>query len=161
MNAVCEQVEQWPGAATREEALAFFDRLCDGYSRADPHLRTEIRRAVSANPSVYRSLLFDSLGAVGIGPGLALAAERAEAETDYSAYLRSALITISLTGGFGDWRDTILWLGELRQESLKRGIDPRPHFEAVAAMSDGENRHGISGMSTRDLFVAGGGLRRE
>jgi hypothetical protein len=157
MEMVCEQVRQWDGAASREEALAFFDRLCESYLQADPPLRSRIRQAVAGSPAVYRSLPSDSLGAVGIGPCLALAAERAEAKKDYLAYLRSALLTISLTGGFGDWRDTIVWLGRLREEARKRGIDPRPHFGEVAALSDCENRHGISEMSTRDLFMAGGG----
>jgi hypothetical protein len=158
MEMICEQVKQWNGVASREETLAFFDRLCESYLQAHPPLRGEIRQAVAGNPMAYRSLLYDSLGAVGIGPYLALAAERAVAERNYLAYLRLALLTISLTGGFGDWRDTIVWLGSLHEEARKRGIDARPHFEEIAVLSDSENQHGISEMSTRDLILSGAGL---
>jgi hypothetical protein len=158
MQMICEQVKQWNGVATREDTLAFFDRLCENYLQAHPQLRGDIRQAVTGNPMAYQSLLYDSLGAVGVGPYLALAAERAEAERNYLAYLRLALLTISCTGGFGDWRDTIVWLGSLHEEARQRGIDARPHFEEIAALSDGENQHGISEMSTRDLILSGGGL---
>jgi hypothetical protein len=160
LETICEQVKHWNGAASHEEALSFFDRLCESYLQADPPLRNEIRQAVTGNSTVYQSLLYDSLSTVGSGPCLAMAAERAETETNYVAYLRSALLTISLTGGFGDWRDTILWLARLHEEALKRGIDPEPHFEEIAALSDSENQHGISGMSTRELIWSGGGVMR-
>ncbi len=155
---ICEQVKQWNAAPSREAALAFFDRLCECYLQADPPLRSELRQVVAGNPTVYRDLLYDSLGAVGIGSCLELAAERAESEQNYVAYLRSALFAISLTGGFRDWRDTIVWLGSLREEAWKRGIDPRPHYEDMAALSDCENQHGISEMSTRELIWSAGGL---
>ncbi len=158
METICEQVKQWDGESSRHEALAFLDRLCESYLQADAPLRNDIRKAVIANPWVYRSLLYDSIGAVGVGRFLTLAAERAEVENNYVSFIRSALLTIALTGGFGDWRDTIAWLGRLHEEARKRGIDSRPHLEEIAALADSQNQHGISEMSTRDLILSAGGL---
>ena len=160
MEMIYDQMKHWNGVASREETLAFFDRVCESYLQAPPPHREGIRRAAAGNPMAYRSLLYDSLGAVGRGPYLALAADRSEAQGNYLAYLRIALLTISITGGFGDWRDTIVWLHSLHEEARRRGIDTRPHFEGIAAVSDSGNQHGISEMSTRDLILSGGGLCR-
>jgi hypothetical protein len=155
MNPICERVRQWETAASPQELLVFFDQLCDGYLRADPPLRAEIRKAVAESPKVFHSLLYDSLSQVGPGSYLVEVAKRAEAEKNYTGYLRSSLLAISLSGGFGDWRDTIVWLGERNKEAKRRGIDARPYFDEISGISDSSNEHGISGMSTRDLIVAG------
>jgi hypothetical protein len=158
VQTILEEVRQWNGVDSREEALAFLDMLCASYLQADPVLRNNIRQAVAANPPVYPRLLYDSTGAVGAGPCLMFAAERAQATNDYVIYLRATLVTIALTGGLGDWRDTIAWLERHYEEAHKRGIDPRPHIEELALLADSQNQHGISRMSTRDLILSAGGL---
>ena len=81
-----------------------------------------------------------------------IAAERGQ--RDFSTVLEAALTAVSITGGFGDSRDTLLWLDSLWTSAEQGGIDPRPFFERSAELSDTEEtRHPIFGGSTRGLIL--------
>ena len=103
-----------------------------------------MRNSVAKNRSVWNAMgencLWNYLGHI-------------RQNRDSTSVLRSSLIVCALTYGLADWRDTIVWLEELWDEAKQMGIDPRPHFDEIAAMSDTKNLHGISRMSTNGLFI--------
>src|SRR5207244_4421242 len=49
-------------------------------------------------------------------------------------------------------------LGEVRQQTEAQGVATRTYFEQIAASAEGDNTHGVSGMSTRQLIWSAGGL---
>jgi hypothetical protein len=142
---ICERIKGWNGAASREHLLDFFDELCQTYVSAEPVQRSEIRKAVAANECIRDSLFHDPGARVGFGPYLDEIGRRAEADNDYTAFLRSALLVISLTDGFGDSRETLLWLADLWRAMEEKGIDPTRHYREIGEISSKEIVHFIGG----------------
>lgn len=67
-------------------------------------------------------------------------------------YWREALTIVALTRGFGDWRETIMWL----ESAWKRTPDSRlklDELHAIGPLACRTNAHGISGMSTQGLIL--------
>jgi hypothetical protein len=152
IDAAVTRLENWTGDEPIETAVGFFSEICKIYRTANEEQRAALRQAVQRNPRAYACLLYDSNAWVGLGPYLAWSKENAQ--HDFAAYFQTALIVFSLTGGFGDSRDSLLWLDNLWTEAEKQGIDPKPHFEEVAALSDTrETRHPIFGGSTKGLIL--------
>ena len=127
MNSFLDRVAKWPGSTTPDERYDFCDQLCRSYEEAAAGLRDKCREAVAANENVASALLYNSLGGVGEGGFLIEAARRAAESGDYVAYLRRALLAISITDGFPDSRDTLLWLADLWRDAERQGVDPTPH----------------------------------
>ena len=145
MNSLLERIADWQGSASLDEVFDFCDRLCRTYLEANAELRSELRKAVAAQPKVRNSLLHNSLDQVGPGGYLVQAAKRAEMTGDYTSYLRSALLAISLADGFDDSRDTLMWLAELWREVEEKGVDPEPHYQEIGGISSTEALHVIGG----------------
>lgn len=146
-------LKDWKGDGPIEGHLDFLDGLCKMYRFADSDERESIREAIRHNPNIYSALLYDSNAAVGSGRYLAVIANTRRSE-DYPAYLEAALTVISITGGFGDSRDSLMWLDRLWLDAEKHGVNPRPFFERSACLSDTtENRHRMYGGSTQGMIL--------
>jgi hypothetical protein len=146
---VLHRLGQWRRGKPEAEVVPFVEDLFRRYMAAGEHERRSIRQAVGANRALWD--VGDSdinlyLGHISRDAGAVL------------GRLRGWLIAVSLTGGFADWRDTIVFLEKLRQEAEAQGIATRPHFEQIAATAESGDIHGMSEMSTRDLIWSGGGL---
>jgi hypothetical protein len=152
VDAAVTRLENWTGDEPIETAVGFFSEICRLYRTANQEQRAALRKAVQGNSPAYANLLYDSNAWVGLGPCLAWWKENSQ--HDFTAYFQTALLAFSLTGGFGDSRDSLLWLDSLWTEAEKQGIDPKPHFEEVAALSDTrETLHPMFGGSTKGLIL--------
>jgi hypothetical protein len=145
MKSLLDRMADWQGTASVEEVFDFCDTLCRVYLEGDVELRSELRKAVAANQRLRDSLLYNSLYQVGPGAYLTEAARRAHVSGDYTRYLRSALLTISLTDGFDDSRDTLMWLADLWREVEEKGVHPDPHFREIGDISSTEAIHIVGG----------------
>jgi len=124
MTLLLDGIAKWRPASL-DEVCDFCDRLCRTYFEANADLRSKLRRAVAANQAVRNSLLGDSL-------------KHAVSTPDYTTYLRSALLAISLTGGCVDPLDTRMWLAELWRQAEEQGVDPEPHYRQIGGISSTE-----------------------
>ena len=111
----------------------------------DELLRDAIRGAVASRPIVRDGLLFNTTGEVGPDGFLVEAARRAKESGDYAGYLRRGLLAISITDGFDDSRDTLMWLADQWRESEQQGVDPTPLYEEIGNLSSKEPVHSIGG----------------
>lgn len=145
MNPICDRIRQWQGGTSGEQAFEFCEEICQMYLAADRELRAEVRAAVAANETVRQSLLYSTLQEVGSGPFLAEVARRADSEGQPVRYLRAALLAVSLTDGFPDSRDTLMWLADLWREMQAHGVDPAPHYQQIGEISSDEPLHMIGG----------------
>jgi len=146
-------LKEWNAASSIEQIVDFFDGLCNTYRHANADERKAIREAIKHNHNIYSALLYDSIAAVGNGPYLAILAETKRLK-DYASYLDAALTVVSITGGFGDSRDTLLWLDRLWDDAEEHGVNPRPNFESAANLSDTtENRLSMFGGSTKGMIL--------
>jgi hypothetical protein len=67
--------------------------------------------------------------------------------------LYPALIAISIdNNNFGDYRDVLVMLGNLWLTAARAGIDPKPYFDEVAAISSSD-LHSQGNKSTRDILT--------
>jgi hypothetical protein len=144
VGRLIDTIRQWDRIDSSCEAVSFCDQLLSVYQSADAEDRSLLRSSVTKNRAVWNILGDDCLSHY-------LAHIRQNG--DALSVLRSCLAVCSLTCGLADWRDTIVWLEGLWDKAKQAGIDPRPHFDEAAAMSDTKNSHGISGMSTNGLFL--------
>ena len=145
MRSLFDGIAGWQGTASGDEAFDFCDRLCQTYLEGDADLRSELRKAVVANEKVRDSLHYGSSDQVSPEGYMKEAARRAQISGDYTRYLRSALLAISLTDGFNDSRDTLMSLAELWQEVEEKGVDPEPHFREIGEISSTEAIYMIGG----------------
>ncbi len=111
---------------------ALFDQLCPYYlEEATPQERTEIRAATSDKAGVLSALL-----------GYVYAsASRLQSSAD-GEWLRKGLAAASIENCSVDYRDILLALAELYVAAEKVGIDPKPHFAAVAELSSSDTPQG-------------------
>ena len=110
---------------------ALFDQLCPYYLEAMPQERTEIRAAASDKAGVLSALL----GYVYTS------ASRLQSSADRE-WLRKGLAAASIENCSVDYRDVLLALAELYVAAEKVGIDPKPHFAAVAELSSSDTPRG-------------------
>lgn len=139
-----EQRYQLPTVPTDPDRMViYFDEMESNYLAADAAGRAAYRRAMAANPKTAEALL---------GSYLEEVKKRAEATGEPTKCVRAALLAISLTDGFGDSRDTLLWLPRLWQYAEENGIDPAPHFREIGEISSPEVVHVIGGPA-RDMIL--------
>lgn len=145
------RVKQWRRGRAEGEVIRFVEELFHDYLGCGDDDRRSVRQVVRENRH-----LWDVAGEDDICLYLAHVAS----DTTGSAvpHLRGWLTAVSLTGGCGDWRDTVVVLDKLRREVEAQGTATRADFEQIAATADTGDTHGISGMSTRDLLLSAGGL---
>jgi hypothetical protein len=144
VGRLADTIRQWDRIDSSCEAVSFCDQLLVVYQSADAEDRSLLRDAVGKNRSVWNALGDDCLSHY---------IDEIRQKRDATLLLRSSLVICSLTCGLADWRDTFVWLEQLWDDAKQQGIDPRPHFEEVAAMSETKNCHGILCMSTNGLFL--------
>ena len=145
MNTILDLIANWEGTDSHEEAFDFCDQLCEIYQNGNELLRSAIRRAVTSKPSVRECLLFNTAFEVGPGGFLVEAARRAKESGDEEGSLRRALLAISITDGFDDSRDTLMWLADQWRESEQQGVDPTALYEEIGNLSSREAIHSIGG----------------
>ena len=140
---LADRVAVWTPRPEVGDGFPFCSALLSGYLAADPAERAALRNAVRRNRALWNTT----------GPD-ALTSYLAHLDANGTAVesLRAALTACSLTGGYGDWRDTVAWLTRLWHRAVRRGIDPAPHFDQIGDTADDGNVHGASGRSTRGLF---------
>ena len=145
MQLILEEITKWSGPTSQEDGYDFCDQVCRAYGDADADTREELREAVACNERVSGWLLYDTISEVGPGGFLVEATKRATETGDYQSYPRSALLTISITNGFGDSRNTLMWLAELWREAEAHGVDPSSAYEEIGRISRAEPIHMIGG----------------
>jgi len=98
--------------------------LCAAYLQADATDRVQIRDFF-ADKKIMRVRLLDELGNARLHiPG-----------NDTIGWLRHALAAASIEDNQTDFRDTCVALDDIRNAVIQAGIDPKPHFVEVAALS--------------------------
>lgn len=147
-----DRVEHWRSGRPEAEVIQFVEELFRSYLAASQDERPSLRQAVRANRDLWNVVGDDDIC-------IYLAHLAKDTETRAVAYLRGWLIAVSLTGGCGDWRDTGMILDKLRKEAEAHGNSTETLFREIAATADSTNLHGVSGMSTCDLILAGGAIR--
>jgi hypothetical protein len=110
---------------------ALFDQLCPYYLEATPQERTEIRAATSDKAGVLSALL----------GYIHTSASRLQSSAD-GEWLRKGLAAASIENCSVDYRDVLLALAELYVAAENAGIDPKPHFAAVAELSSSDTPQG-------------------
>jgi hypothetical protein len=122
------------------EIYALLDRLCPAYLDATPEQRAGVRAAVADKNGMLSALL----GYVY------RSANRISSPSDRE-WLRKGLAAISIENCSKDFRDVLLALAELCVAAEAAGIDPRPDFRAVAALSSRGKPQGGSTSVSRML----------
>jgi hypothetical protein len=145
------RVEQWRRGRPEAEVISFVEQLFEFYLTAEPDDRRSLRQAVGTNRDLWNAVGDDDICVY-------LAHIASSGQNGAERHLRAWLIAVSLIGGCGDWRDTIVVLGKLKQAAEAEGASVRRHFEEIAATAEDGNLHGISGMSTRELILSAGGV---
>jgi hypothetical protein len=67
--------------------------------------------------------------------------------TQESRWLRYLLVFHSIEDNRADWRDVLLGLSDVWAAAERAGIDPHPHFQAVADLSSKVGRYDQSNMA--------------
>jgi hypothetical protein len=144
IDRLASRLQGWSDSVKADEAMPVLDDICTAYRTGNDQQRVALRSMVRKTPLVCDHLLEPYLTWV--------ASERGQAA--FSNVLEAALTAVSITGGFGDSRDTLLWLDSLWTTAEQHGIDPQPVFKEIAALSDTEEtRHPIFGGSTKGLIL--------
>jgi hypothetical protein len=119
-------------AGDGEAALhALLDELCPAYLRGTSDERAAVRAAVAAKRTMPDRVR-----------GYAHVRARSIRSPEDVETLRVALSAMSIENCAMDYRDTLLALAEIYVRAERAGIDPQPHFEAVAAVSSSERPRG-------------------
>jgi hypothetical protein len=144
IDGLVSRLQGWPDSVKADEAMPVLDDVCNAYRTADDQQRTALRAVVRKTPLACAPLLEQYLTWVATERG----------QHGFSRVLEAAMTAVSITGGFSDSRDTLLWLDALWTTAEQHGIDPRPFFERCAELSDTEEtRHPIFGSSTKGLIL--------
>jgi hypothetical protein len=114
-----------------EEQGQFFDHLCQIYLAASQEQRARIRTVVSDKRGILNHLL-----------GHVYQSARQIHSTADRQRLRIGLAAASIENCSSDYRDFLLALAELYVTAEAAGLNPRPEFKAVAAMSSRETPRG-------------------
>ena len=138
------KLQGWSEHLKADEAMPILDDVCTAYRTANDQQRAALRAVVRKTPLVCDHLLEPYLTWVATERG----------RSDFTKVLEAALAALSITGGFGDSRDTLLWLDSLWTTADQHRIDPRPFFKEFAELSDTEKtRHPNFGGSTKGLIL--------
>jgi len=113
------------GEQALTEGSAFIEEVCARFLEAGPQERALIRARLGAYDELF-ALLF---AFATQSPTLLRTAEDANA-------LRLGLAAISIDDGRAGVEAVQTALGRLWLAALRAGIDPKPHFQAVAALSN-------------------------
>ena len=113
IDRLVSRLRDWPDSVKADEAMPVLDGICTAYRTADDQQRAALRAAVRRTPLVRDYLLEPYLTWVATERG----------PDDFSNVLEAALAAVSITGGFGDSRDTLLWLDSLWTAAGQHGID--------------------------------------
>jgi hypothetical protein len=133
-----ESVHQ-PTDADLQPMYADLMELADLYLGANLEDRTTVRRMVAANRSL-KKVLDDGWFLTTVSPN-----------ADYVRYLRLNLTAVSVTDGGFDPRATIAKLKQWIQDARSRGIDPTPHFQEIANISNDQTSFSARGLITQAL----------
>jgi hypothetical protein len=133
-----ESVHQ-PTDADLQPMYADLMELADLYLGANLEDRTTVRRMVAANRSL-KKVLDDGWFLTTVSPN-----------ADYVRYLRLNLTAVSVTDGGFDPRATIAKLKQWVQDARSRGIDPTPHFQEIANISNDQTSFSARGLITQAL----------
>lgn len=113
--------------------------LADLYIGANLEDCTTVRRMVAANRSL-KKVLDDGWFLTMVSP-----------DSNYVRYLRLNLTAVSMTDGGFDPRDTIARLKQWMQDARSRGIDPTPHYQEIANISNDQTSFSARGLITQAL----------
>jgi hypothetical protein len=113
--------------------------LANLYAGANHEDRTTVRRMVAANRSL-KKVLADGWFLRGVSP-----------EPDYLRYLRLNLVAVSITDGGFNPRDTLDKLKQWMQDARSRGLDPTPHYQEIADISNDQTSFSAKGLITQAL----------
>lgn len=100
------------------------DQLCHAYLHCSSQEREQIRDAVCKKEGILGVLV----------SRIRESADHLRSSKNQAALL-DGLIAASIENGQTDFRDVLLALAELYVAAEEAGIDPKPHFQAVAQMS--------------------------
>ena len=144
IDRLVSRLRDWPDSVKADEVMPFLDDVGAAYRTATDQQRADLRGVVRKTPPLCVHLLEPYLEWV--------AAEQGQSE--FLKLLEAALTAVSITGGYNDSRDMLLWLDSLWTTAEQRGIDPKPFFEKFAELSDTEQtRHPLFGGSTKGLIL--------
>jgi hypothetical protein len=115
---------------------ALVDQLCETYLAASPAQRQRIRRAFS-EAQLYRVF----------HPAWWRRAGQRLRSTQEARWLRYMLVFHSIEDNRQDWRDVLLGLSDVWAAAERAGVDPYPHFQAVAALSSKTGRYDDNSMA--------------
>jgi hypothetical protein len=146
-SCVClvRKVAGYRNQAIDRPTIDFWSSVLQTYESTSAAAREYLRAAVKSNKVAQKTLLCDEVLAIGEGPYLSAYRVETEDATDVQGWLREVLCVISLTDGFDDSRDTIMFLAGLWRQAEESGTDPSPYFRHFADISSERVEHTICG----------------
>jgi hypothetical protein len=112
MPRLVSRLQDWSEHLKTDEAMPMLDDVCTASRAANDQQRAALRAMVRETPLVCDHLLEPYL--------TWLATERGR--SDFTNVLEAALAAVSITGGFGDSRDTLLRLDSLWTHNHPEGV---------------------------------------
>lgn len=127
------------GAGPRDEVFAVFDEICDLYARSDPPRCAILRGLVHEREA--RVLLEEY-----VGHASAVLKKGGRPE-----WLERGIAAASIDDQRRDYRDWLMWLGDLYLTAHAKHVDPSPVLKRMAERSNPE-RHAAAPSSTREAL---------
>lgn len=127
------------GAGPRDEVFAVFDEICDLYARSDPPRCAILRGLVHEREA--RVLLEEY-----VGHASAVLKKGGRPE-----WLERGIAAASIDDQRRDYRDWLMWLGDLYLSAHAKHVDPSPVLKRMAERSNPE-RHAAAPSSTREAL---------
>lgn len=128
-----------PADAELQPIYAGLIDLADLYLGANHEDRTTVRRMVASNRSV-KKVLDEGWFLRAVPP-----------DPDFTRYLRLNLAAVSMTDGGFDYRGTLGKLKQWLQDARSRGLDPVPHYQEIASISNDQASFSAKGLITQAL----------
>jgi len=126
-------------------ACEFWTNVLEFFEASSAPAREYLTAAVKSNPAALKTLFTDEVLVIGEGPSLLSEQERAEQSSDHVNWLRRTLCVVSLTDGFEDSRDTMMYLASVWRQAEDYGLDPTPHFQHYANIASDRADHTFCG----------------
>jgi hypothetical protein len=139
------QISTWRGKAGDVPLLSFWTNVLQVFEASPDSAREYLTTAVKSNSAALNTLLSDEVLAVGAGPYLTAPSKHSDGESETVSWLRKVLCVVSLTEGFEDSRDTMIFLANLWRKAEDCGLDPTPHFQHYADISSDRSDHTFCG----------------
>ncbi|MEK6206718.1 MAG: hypothetical protein AABM32_03675 [Chloroflexota bacterium] len=127
------------GVGPRDEVFAVFDEICDLYARSDPPRCAILRGLVHEREA--RVLLEEY-----VGHASAVLKKGGRPE-----WLERGIAAASIDDQRRDYRDWLMWLGDLYLTAHAKHVDPSPVLRRMAERSNPE-RHAAAPTSTREAL---------